>query len=415
MPKNNLTLISGALLGFSLLLGIVLWTQLHFQPQYDEPAHLAFSKYLAHHPVIETVKTYKGSQNYEAKGPVFFLTAALFGEAAGFELEHLRFLTLIFSMTAIVGFALLLRLIPEAPPESAALFVCLPYYLVLSITFMTDVPSVALLLFGLYGYLYFLKTNQAWYAVAGIMSVTLVAYIRIDYIYILAGIVLGCLLHSQLTTKIVALILLPIVLRIPLVLAWGGLAPPTAQARGHAMVLGFNPQYLIFVLAAVGLYFWPFLVDSFLSQRQRTLRTLLISSIILVPAGMFFAPHIFPDNIDQYAGIIRSLLLALNLGHVSQMFLWTALAVIGTTVSYNVLRPDPSTDTVVSCIKAACLLGILIQIFRGQVIYERYLLEVSPLLLLLCVRGVAFRPTLWLWSAWMLGMQLMQFARKSLV
>ena len=93
----------------------------------------------------------------------------------------------------------------------------------------------------------------------------------------------------------------------------------------------------------------------------------------------------------------------------------TALAVIGTAVSVNLLRPDSSTDTLISCVKAACLVGVLIQIFRGPVIYERYLLEVSPLLLLLCVRGAAFRPTLWLWSAWGLGVQLMQFARKSVV
>ena len=416
MKKNGVRAILGVVLGCGLLLGLVLWTHLRFHPQYDEIAHQAFSTYIASHLTVETITTYEGSQNYEAKGPVFFIIASFFAKATGFDLRHLRVLTLLFSVTAIIGFALLLRLVPKSSPESSAFLVCLPYYLILSVTFMTDVPSLALLLLGLYGYLSFIKTNSVGHLIIGFTCVTLVAYIRVDYVYIVAGIIVGCVIHSRLTFKILLAALIPIVLRIPLFLLWGGLAAPPAQVRGHAVELGFNLHHLFFSLSVVGLYFWPLLVGNLAPyQKKWTLQSLVFSAGIILPSSIFFAPQIVPDNVDRYAGTLRSIILAFRLPHISQVAFWTVLVIVGTILVFCLLRVSPSDDIVISCIKAACLIGLLIQTFRGQVIYERYLLEVFPLLLLLYLGSVPFKPALWLWFAWAVTLQLVQLGRASLL
>lgn len=403
------------ILAVILPLLVAAWTGLNFPPQYDEEAHRSFSKFIAEHPTWHTILTYEGSQNYEAKAPLLFIISAVFGRLVGFQLYALRILTLCFSLASIYAFSRLLRLFQaEQSGMRASVFQCLPYYLILSVTFMTDVPCVALLLFAIFGYLSHLDSNKISHLVIGIVASSAVSYVRVDYLFPLIAIAFICWRHDLLSRKLIIGLALPFVLRLPLLLVWGGFAAPPAQTRPHAVGVGFQGSHLVFALAVIGLYFWPFIWEQIHWKRRQTLPLAATATLLSAVLVFFWTPQILRNDVDRYAGTLRSLMIMMNNTHLQQC-LWWALATLGIFISITLLVPVVKSDPKLLCIQASCVIGLLMQAFRGNVIYERYLLEISVFYLLVFAILVKSNFNLLLWSLWCCTLQFTQLFKNGLL
>jgi 4-amino-4-deoxy-L-arabinose transferase-like glycosyltransferase len=219
-----------------LLLGLAVWTQVRFPPQYDENGHIHFTDYIAQHPTWHTLVTYEGSENYEAKAPFVFIVAAVVGSIAGFTLPVMRLLVLLFALIGIHYFRRLVQLIkPDALGCCSSSVVVIPYFLILSLTYMTDIPTLALMFLSFYSLLRSIENNSISHLICGILASTAMVYTRIDAAFILAGIGLACATQRLLPRRMLLGIIIPLLLRLPLVILWGGLAAPPAHLRPTAV------------------------------------------------------------------------------------------------------------------------------------------------------------------------------------
>jgi hypothetical protein len=398
-------------------LALAAWTGLKFPPKYDEPAHKAFAEYLSRHPVFDTIATYKGSQNYEAKGPLYFLLASLWGRLAGFGLIPLRLLTLALSIIGIVAFQRLLRLLPGPSIQPwTALLPCLPYFLAMSVTFMTDVPNLTLIILGLLGYLSYISSGNAIQLPLGALCLTCAAYIRVEALYVLPAIAVACWLHKTLDRKLFLSLAIPIVARLPLVFVWGGLAAPPAQARPNVVFLDFSPAHLVFTLAVVGLYFWPTLLAPGVARCIARSRWFLVIALAVVLACVAFTPRLVPNDVESYGGTIRSFVMALKLSPYLLLPLWVVFSLLGLGICWHVAAENiPPQNAIVTSLGVCCAIGVLMQAARGPVMYERYLLEVTPFFLSLLLMTIRSHFALLLWAIWSLGLQIVQLAKNGML
>ena len=161
-----------------------IWTRLNFPPQYDEIAHQAFAQEIANHPGWSTLIDYEGARDYEAQGPLFFALLGAYGHWFGFALPILRTLTIVFAVLLAVSFAKLAEQLGYG--ASAISLICLPYFVILSTTAMTDVPCLALTVFAVYAFLAYTDSKSLFHLVVGVLASTAASYIRIDSLYVLS-------------------------------------------------------------------------------------------------------------------------------------------------------------------------------------------------------------------------------------
>jgi len=385
------------LLPFLPLLLIAFVTQLDFPLQYDEIYHLHFSQYLAEHPTLDTIVTYKGAENYEAKGPFLFLVSAALIKIFGSSLFALRALVLGFSLLAVWLMTRFLRDLGK--PYYANSVTAVPPFLILSITYMTDVPALSLGFVALFCLIRNLEENRPKELFLAIVAILAMLHIRVDFLFFLAAFVLNFGLQGKIRPAVWGAIVIPCLLRLPLLIAWGGLAAPPAQARPTPVVMALNPKALLFLLAVLGLYFSPLL-----SLKNK--RTGWTVAALLFLAAFLGVPSIETNDPDVFGGTLKSLLRAVSSPGFLRTTLFAGLATLGGLTLFSVVEQMTKQATILRLFQIAFLISFFLQVIRGDVVYERYLL---PTLLLGFLIVPAKSPKKrWIWLCWTLLLFIVQ-------
>ncbi len=387
-----------------IVLGVAFYTRLQFPPQYDETAHLHFSQYIAEHPTWHTLVTYEGSEGNEAKAPFVFIVGAAAGAVAGFTLPVMRLLVLLSAVAGLWYFGKLARLLPSNIPRWRLYSVVgVPFFIMLSLTYMTDMPTLALMYVSAYGLLQNQERCSVGPLICSILASTAMLYTRIDSVFLLAGIGLGFVVRRSIPLRVLLGLLLPVLLRVPLVILWGGLAAPPARLRSVPVEAGFLPVNVVFALCVVGLYFFPF-------SLQRLTDRFRLRAAVTALAGLLFVafmPSFNDPSPDAFGGVLRSLLVAVTpaTGYLRNTVL-AVLLLAGCQVLNNSSSLQPRQSQPVVSLQLSILWGSGMQALRGVVMYERYLiLPFGFLLLLILNRGAVNL----VWSLWFVGVFVIQF------
>ncbi|MGC2625553.1 MAG: hypothetical protein WA269_01850 [Candidatus Udaeobacter sp.] len=404
------TTLETLLFAFSIFAVFAIWTRLNFPPQYDEIAHQSFAQEIANHPGWSTFIDYEGARDYEAQGPLFFALLAAYGHWFGFALPILRTLTMVFAVLLAVSFAKL----AEQLDHGAAVIslICLPYFIILGTTAMTDVPCLALTVFAVYAFLAYTDSKSLFQLVVGVLASTAASYIRIDSLYVLVAIGAAFAAQNCLTRQLAIGLIVPFLLRAPLVFIWGGLAAPTAHGRPNPVALGLDLSHVVFSLAVIGLYFWPFALV-LRGDWRRSWFGVAVAMLIAVMLCIFWMPKLSAENTDNYAGTIRTVLLRVSETGF-RWTIWLVLVATGAAVCFRLLTSAPQHNIKVLAVKLICFLGLIMQALRGHVMYERYLLEVSAFFLLLFITSPKSREV-WLWCGWASLLQIAQLFRNNVL
>lgn len=398
------------LFAFSIFAVFAIWTRLNFPPQYDEIAHQAFAQEIANHPGWSTLIHYEGARDYEAQGPLFFALLAAYGHWFGFALAILRALTIAFALLLTVSFAKLAEQLDNG--ASAISLICLPYFVILSTTAMTDVPCLALTVFAVYAFLAYEDSKNLFHLVVGVLASTAASYIRIDSLYVLVAIGAAFAVKNCLTRQLGIGLIAPFLLRAPLVFIWGGLAAPTSHGRPNPVALGLDLSHVVFSLSVIGLYFWPF-AFAWRSDWRRSWFGVAVAVLIAVVLCVSWMPKLSAENTDNYAGTIRTVLLRVSETGIRGT-IWLLLVATGAAVCFRLLTWGPQHNIKVLAVKLICFLGLIMQALRGHVMYERYLLEVSAFFLLLFITSPKSREV-WLWCGWAGLLQMAQLFRNNVL
>lgn len=404
------TALKALLFASSIFVVFAIWTRLNFPPQYDEIAHQAFAQEIANHPGSSTLIDYKGARDYEAQGPLFFALLAAYGHWFGFALPILRVLTIVFALLLTVSFAKLAEQLDHG--ASAISLICLPYFVILSTTAMTDVPCLALTVVAVYAFLAYTDSKSLFHLVVGVLASTAASYIRIDSLYVLVAIGAAFAVKKCVTRQLAIGLIAPFLLRAPLVFIWGGFAAPTAHGRPNPVALGLDLSHVVFSLSVIGLYFWPFALV-LRGDWRRSWFGVAVAVLIAVVLCLFWMPKLSAENTDNYAGTIRTVLLRVS-ENGTRGLIWLLLAATGGAVCFRLLRYGPQHDIKVLAVKLICFLGLIMQALRGHVMYERYLLEVSAFFLLLFITSPKSREV-WLWCGWAGLLQIAQLFRNNVL
>lgn len=404
------TALKTLLFAFSFFAVFAIWTRLNFPPQYDEIAHQAFAQEIARHPGWSTLINYEGARDYEAQGPLFYALLAVYGHWFGFALPILRGLTILFALLLTVGFAKLAEQLGDG--ASVTSLIALPYFVMLSTTAMTDVPCLALTVFAVYAFFAYTDSKSVFHLVLGIFASTAASYIRVDSLYVLVAMGVAFAAQNCLTRQLAVGLIAPFLLRAPLVFIWGGLAAPSAQGRPNPVGLGLDLSHIVFGLSVVGLYFWPFALALRSDWRQSRFG-IAVAVLIAVVLCVFWMPKLSAENLDNYAGTIRTVLLRVS-GSGIRGTIWLVLVATGAAVCFRLLTCGPQHTNKVLAVRLICFLGLIMQALRGRVIYERYLLEVSAFFLLLFVAARRNREV-WLWCGWVGLLQMAQLFRNNIL
>ncbi len=153
------------------------------------------------------------------KGRCFLRCLAAYGHWFGFALPILRTLTIVFAVLLAVSFAKLAEQLGHG--ASAISLICLPYFVILGTTAMTDVPCLALTVFAVYAFLAYTDSKSLFHLVVGVLASTAASYIRIDSLYVLVAIGAAFAVQNCLTRQLAIGLIAPFFLRAPLVFIWG--------------------------------------------------------------------------------------------------------------------------------------------------------------------------------------------------
>jgi len=407
--------------GFLVLFLVTAATQLDFPAQYDELTHLNFSKYISEHPTWHTIATYEGATNYEAKAPFVYIIAAIVDSVTDLSLRTARGLIVLFASFAIVGFYLLTREVSRTDERSSPTsIVALPYFLFLSLTFMTDVPTLGLLFFAVFGFLKNIDTIEPACLVVGMLAATAMLHIRIDAAYVLLGIGLGLVTvpiqgdqqFSAITdiqarfrrfgTGLWIALAVPLLLRLPLVIVWGGLAAPPAQTRPVPVTTSLQLANFAFTLCVMGLYFFPFVF------RRRHAASYLVAGVVALALTATTLSDFPNPNVEKFAGAIRSTLLAVSLPREVVVVALSGLCLMGLLATAELCVPRKRDSTTMWILRVTCLVGLLVQAFRGEVMFERHLMPVTGLVFAIAAVEPINR---WMRSLWIGTLLVLQFAQ----
>ena len=387
-----------ALHGWGVLLLIAIFaasTYSDFQPKASERAHFAMTKFLADNPTWESIRTYEGSTRYDAKAPFLYIVGAIFGSSFGMTIESLRIVAFLFGLIGVIAYAFLLRdLRPRLEASTLTAVVVLPYFMILCVTYRTDSATAALLFLAVIGYLRNIDAPRPLALLGATAAASAMLWIRIDNAFVMAGIGLACVcngpwprgrsqwqgLLARLPLRLWIGLAVPIVLRIPLIIAWGGLIPPPAQARPVPLELSVQPSNLTFVLCVVGLYFAPF----GLLQLRRS-RVALIAGAAALAFFLAFPVVLDPNLPDRFAGILRTAMWSTGVPPLLQSALFAVLCVLGVLALVRLFDREVLDGVKLRALACIVVLGYGLQAVRGAVMYERDLLMSNAMLLVLAL------------------------------
>ena len=381
------------------------------EPTGDERSHFEMSQFLAANPTWDMIRTYEGSTYYEAKAPFLFIVGAIFGSIFGMTIENMRLLSFLFGLIGLVAYLFLTRdARPHAETTSPTALVALPYFMVLAVTYQTDSATAALLFLALIGYLRNIDEFRPLALVGAAAAASAMLWIRVDNAFVIAGIGLACVLNgswprarsewigllARVPTRLWIGLAAPIVLRIPLIVAWGGLIPPPSRSRPEPLELTLLPSNLTFVLCVVGCYFAPFAL-----QQLRRSRSTAIAAVAGLAFFFAFPVVLDPSLPDRFAGILRSAIWAAGMPPLLETSVLAVLCVSGVLALVRLLDPTRLDNLRLRALGWIVFLGYALQTVRGTIMYERYLLTTNAVLLVLALGTPMSR---WLRVVWLGGL-----------
>lgn len=362
---------------------IFIATGLNFKINWDEGLHLAGIYQFRDSSFSEfDLRMYPSSTT-----PLFHIIFSFFAKIIGSELWKLRFINLLTGFfTVLIFYRIARNMKNQYPFLNTVLFLFFPYFLVLSSSVMTDILA---LFFGMLALMFYIENNSTRNMLFGSIFSTLAVLTRQFWLFLPAGMILYYILtyknnHKKL--KDIFLFFIPIIVFIPFVLYWGGMAPPALKENNFYVATNFNQLYQIgYFLLFLGFYFFPYVLvvsQSFKSKFKYIYLTLPIIFII------------FYNIINECNGITCQILHFSNYLYPFLLFilLFVALTIIITYLSKNEFNLK----------LMLFILSYLGVIILTPYISERYLMVFVPFLILALFDKIERK--VWVYYLWILIM-----------
>jgi len=330
-------------------------------------------------PDLATLRDYDS-----AVGPGFYVLFGNAGALFGYRLFWLRLLVFLFAGANVLLLLLLARrLVPDDPLPILLVAATYPDLLRLSGLFMSEQPALFFGLAGLVCYIRFQERRRPLLLGTSLVLTAVAILFRQYFVFLPVGYAASELAASRRNPARALVALTPVVVLVPLIVLWGGLAPAAFQQRHHP---GFTPTGTSSVLVWAGAFLSPWLLLE-LHRRKWKMEPWMIPAL----AGVL----IVVISPELGLGPTRSTLAVLPeaLGLVVKFLLGTA------GLLSMILVAATARDRDRRVIALAGLSMVLLLCFGGPTVYERHFLPAYPLLLL----ALARRANIVLALVWSLG------------
>ncbi|UCG43134.1 MAG: glycosyltransferase family 39 protein [candidate division WOR-3 bacterium] len=331
-------------------------------------------------PGLPDLTTLRGYDS--AVGPGFYVLFGNVGSLFGYRLFWLRLTVLLFAVAnVLLLFRLATRLVPEDPLPVLLVVATYPDLLRLSGLFMSEQPALFFGLAGMLCYSRFQETRRPRLLAAALALTATAILFRQYFAFLPVGYAASELAESRRNVTKALVALTPVVVLVPLVVFWKGLAPTALQQRYHP---GFTLTGASSVLVWSGAFLLPWLLLE-LDRRKWRVGAWMISAlagglIVLISPELGLGPTrsvlaVFPGLLAPVAKVV--------LGTAGML----SLLLVGASVQ------DKDRRTVA----LAGLSMALLLCFGGPTVYERHFLPAYPLLLLALTRRASLAVAL-VWS-----------------
>jgi hypothetical protein len=328
---------------------------------------------------------------HAATPPLPYLLWAAWGKVWGYELPALRALTLIMTYAGVLAFyGLALRRGHPWPLAESLLLLFSPYVFLNSFTLYTVNMG---LLFEVLALWYYLDEERlGWRGLlVGSLAATVAVCCRQHYLFLAAGMGLWWLvrtwnrrhnLHGG-DVRDVVLIALPLLVTLPLFLAWGGFTPPAFRGL-HPIRLSL--EHVNFLCVFVGLYFMPLALVAWPAIYRWGRRSAWL--LVGLPIYLLFRPY-YERTTDEVASseqgiILRGLDMAGGVtGPVApalaQFVLWAnGLGILAAGV---IARRKAARDESLKLVSWVAAFAVVLTV--SDFVGERFYALIVPVLLLL--------------------------------
>ena len=349
---------------------------------------------------VETVRAFGNDmgldniRNYrQVTPPLTFIAYALWGHIAGFDLPHLRLLSL---MVAFVFYILIHRIVFETTGKGVlALFVTAllmvnPYMAGVSVFVFTDMITLAFIAASLYA-VWRERPLLLWFGLAGALLC------RQYSVFLMCGACLYAIITWYFDRRPVmaAMAITSFLSIVPLgmlFLLWGGVAPPVGSAYWNPESdLRFHPGFVSVYLVMTTVYLAPLLAYSW-RRLYADRRTLLMSAV----AGFYYAA--FPIRASEVTvmqtgrttvGLCHRLIRTTGIGSVAEDVLFMILFMLAMPVVIHVVRIIRS-GLKTKILRYDFFLGLLLFCFLiimpfSYQNWEKYILPLLPVITLLLI------------------------------
>jgi hypothetical protein len=335
---------------------------------------------------------------HAATPPLPYVMWALWGKLFGLELPALRAWTLVLSLAGVLAFYMLARRGNHRwPLVESVLLLFSPYLFLNSFTIYTVNVGLPFEILALWFYLK--AEGDDWPALLwGGLAATAAIYCRQHYVFLPAGMALWWAISRGQARRVswsdlrnLGLIVLPVVLFLPMLIAWGGMTPPAFQGL-HPLTV--NPVHINFLVIFIGLYCAPAVIASWPALHQWGWRSAWLA--LCVPIYLLFRPY-YEQGADALSSSEQGLILhGLDLSRgwfgtfapaLGEFALWANGLLIGSVSLVETWKAGDS-ESVKLWSWVAAFAGILVV---SDFVGERFYVLLMPVLLLLFYPRLAGR------------------------
>jgi len=280
-PRKHMLIFAVLIVIFEL---IAAWLVGLDRPAWEDEAHFYRTvRLFGSNPSLTTLRTYP-----EMSTPVPFAAYAVWGRLFGYELSHLRTLSILFGLlTYLIFFQLLSRLVSDLRLVwfGAILLVLEPYMIGFTMFVYTDISAILFGTLALFG----LARRSAWITCAG-LALAVLCRQYMAFLTVTAFIFFACEWFANKkpdTLRQLAAVVLSAIPFAALVLFWGGTSPDnTLRQQFLGDGVRFHPEMLSLYIACLFVYLLPLFALS--ARRFYTNWKVLALSVIGVGFIVFF-------------------------------------------------------------------------------------------------------------------------------
>ena len=329
---------------------------------------------------LTTLRTYP-----EMSTPLPFIAYAAWGHLVGFELSHLRLLSMIFAVSTYLIFFWLLSAVISNPRLvffGAVCLVLLPYMIGFSLFVYTDISAI---FFGTMA-LYALSKRSTWLtAVSLAMAVLCRQYMAF---LVIAGAVFYAIERltnpKRDTIRQLAAVLLSALPYLALVIFWGGTSPDNAlRSQFLSEPVRFHPEMLSLYIAALFVYLFPLAALNFRTfyrnWRLAVLSVIGVGFIVLFPVRVSGPLAVLGvSRVGQFHRILRLFFDNEFMVHMAFAACFLLALPIVFYMMVDVVKHVRARKTDAHLLAAICILIFMSMMPFSYLGWEKYLMPVVP-------------------------------------